>query len=126
MLTYIKKLATYVSDLAATFLYLARDAEASTLVLGKDLERICIKTESAHGSLGQDEDMEGGHGTLWGSIRNAVELSQKRSGEVTFTTLKMQVLKMDSFTKKIKSAVRASIIRIKYLTYAFSQLRQRI
>ena len=116
MLTYTKKLATYVSDLAATFLGLARDAEASALVLGKDLEWICIKNEAAHGSLGQDEDMEGEHGKLWGSIRSAVELSQKRAGEATVTTLKTQVSKMDSFTKKMESAVRAYISRIKYLT----------
>ena len=52
MLTYIIKLATYISYLAATFLGFARDVEASDLVLGKDLESICIQTEAAHGNLG--------------------------------------------------------------------------
>ena len=55
VMTYIKKLATYVYDLAATFLGFARDAEASALVLGKNLERIRIRSEAAHGRLGQDE-----------------------------------------------------------------------
>ena len=100
ILTYIKKLATYVSGLAATFLGFAHDAESSALVFGKDLERIRIQTESAHGSLGQDEDIDQEHRILWGDIWSAVELSQKRSGEATVTTLKMQVSKIDSFTKK--------------------------
>ena len=121
ILTYIKKLATYVSDLAATFFGLARDEKAFALVLVKDLERICIKTEAERGSPGQNEDMEGEHGTLWGFIRNAVELSHKRKGEATVTTLKTQVSKMDSFTKKMESVVvHASISQINYLTYAFS------
>ena len=37
MLTYIKKLATYVYDLAENFLGFTRDAKASALVLGEDL-----------------------------------------------------------------------------------------
>ena len=126
ILTYIKKLATYVSGLAATFLGFAHDAESSALVFGKDLERIRIQTESAHGSLGQDEDIDQEHRILWGDIWSAVELSQKRSGEATVTTLEMQVSKIDSFTKKMESVVRASISRIQDLTYTFSQLHQRI
>ena len=74
----------------------------------------------------QDEDMEGQHGTVWGAIRNAVELSHKRSGEATVTTPKTQVSKIDSFTKKMDSAVGAFISRIKYLTYIFIQLHQRV
>ena len=58
ILTYIKKLATNVSDLAATLLGFTRDAEASALGLGKYLEIIGIQTEAAHGRLGQDEDTE--------------------------------------------------------------------
>ena len=46
-----------MSDLSATFLGFARDAEASALILGEDLERIHIRTEADHGSLVQDEDM---------------------------------------------------------------------
>ena len=75
MLTYIKKLATNVSDIAATLLGFTHDEEASALVLGKDLEMIRILTEAAHGRLGQDEDMEREHGTVWVAIRNTVELS---------------------------------------------------
>ena len=56
MLTYIKNLATYMSDLAVTFLGFARDAEASALVLGEDLDRLHIRTEAAHGRLVRDED----------------------------------------------------------------------
>ena len=55
-----------------------------------------------------------------------MEISHKRSGEATVTTLKTQVLKIDSFTRKMESAVRASISWIKDLAYAFSQLRHRI
>ena len=118
MLTYIKKLATYVSDIEATFLGFACDAEALDLVFCKDLERIRIRNEVAHGRLGQDEDMERKHRTVWGSIRNTVELDQNRAGGATVTTLKMQVSKIDSFTNKMESAVQASISRIKELTYA--------
>ena len=48
------------------------------------------------------------------------------AGESTYTTLKTQVLKIDSLTKKMESAVREYIIRIKELTYAFSHLRYQI
>ena len=58
VLIYTRKLATYVLDLAATFLGFARDAEASDLVLGEDLYRICIQNEVSHGRLGQEDDME--------------------------------------------------------------------
>ena len=57
MLTYIKKLATRMSDLVATFLGFAHDAEASALVLGKDLDRLRIQTKASHGRLVQGEDM---------------------------------------------------------------------
>ena len=73
MLTYIKKLATYVSDLSATFLGFAHDSEASDLVLGEDLERICIQNEAAHEMMGQDEDMERAQMTLWLVVWNTVE-----------------------------------------------------
>ena len=72
VLTCIKKLATYMSDLAATFLGFTRDAEASALGLSKDLERISILTEAAHVRLVQDEDIEQEQGTVWGAIRNEV------------------------------------------------------
>ena len=58
MLTYIKNPATYVSDLAATFLSFSRDVEALALEFGEDLERIHIQTEAAYGRLGQYEYME--------------------------------------------------------------------
>ena len=58
MLTYIKFLSTYVLDLMGTFLGFAHDAELPALVLGEYLDRICIRTEAAHGRLGQDKDME--------------------------------------------------------------------
>ena len=63
---------------------------------------------------------------VWVVIRNTVELAQKRSGEATVTTLKTQVSKIDSFTKKMESALQASFRRIKELNYAFRHLRQRI
>ena len=71
-MTYTKKLETHVSDLVATFLGFARDAEASDLVLGKYLESICIRNEADHGRLGQYEGMERKHRTVWGAIRNTV------------------------------------------------------
>ena len=67
-----------MSDLAATLLGFARDAEASTLVLIKYLKRIRIQTESDYGRLVQDEYMDREHGAVWGSIWNEVELSQNR------------------------------------------------
>ena len=94
------------------------------LVLGKDLESIRIQNETSHGRMVQDEDMEREHRTVWGAIRNAVELAQKRAGESTVTTLETKILQIDSFTKTIESALRASIIQIKKLTYKFIQLRQ--
>ena len=75
MLTYIKKLVTYISDLADTLLGFTHDVEASSLVLGEDLEIICIRNEASHGRLVQDEYMEREHRTVWGDIRNAVELA---------------------------------------------------
>ena len=72
ILTYIKKLATYVSDLAVTFLRFSRDVEFSALVLGEGLERIRIQTEAARESLGQYEDLEWEHRTVWVSIWNSV------------------------------------------------------
>ena len=70
--------------------------------------------------------MEREHGTVWGSIHNTVELAQKRAEEATVVTLKRQVLKIDYFTKKLEFSVRASISRIKELTYSFILLFQRI
>ena len=61
MLNYIKSLATYVLDLASTFLGFAHDAEASALVLGEDIDMLHIWTEAAHRRLDQDEDMERQH-----------------------------------------------------------------
>ena len=72
VLTYIKRLTTYLLDLADTLLGFTRDPKASALVLGKDLDRLCIQTEAAHGRLGQDKDTEQEHGTVWGAILNAV------------------------------------------------------
>ena len=89
-----------MSDIAATFLGFVRDAEESDLVLDEDLERIHIRTEADHGRLGQDEDMERENKTVWGAIRNVVELSQKSAGESTVTTLKTQVSKIEPFIKK--------------------------
>ena len=48
VLTYIKRLDTYMLDLGGAFLSFAGDAEASVLVLGEYLGRICIKTEASH------------------------------------------------------------------------------
>ena len=72
MLTYIENFATYVLDILSTFLVFARDAELSALVLGKDLDRLRIKNEAAHGSLIQDKDVEQEHRNFWGAIRNTV------------------------------------------------------
>ena len=58
VLTYIKNLADYVSDLVANLLGFVRDAEASALVLGEDLDRLRIQTEVDHGRLGQYKDMD--------------------------------------------------------------------
>ena len=41
-------LDTYMLDLGGAFLSFAGDAEASVLVLGEYLGRICIKTEASH------------------------------------------------------------------------------
>ena len=65
-----------MSDLAATFLGFARDAEASALVLDKYLERIHIQTETNHGKMGQYEDMDWEHGEVWWAIQDSVELPQ--------------------------------------------------
>ena len=92
-------LATYMYDIASTFLGFECDAEASYLVLGKDLEMISIRTKADHGRLGKDGDMEWKHGTSCGATRKEVELDHKREGEATVTTLKTQVLNMESFTK---------------------------
>ena len=70
--------------------------------------------------------MEREYRTVWEAIWNSVELAHKRAGEATVTTLKTQVPKIDSFTKKMESAVRASIRWIKDPTYTFSQLCQQI
>ena len=51
VLTYIKKLNTYVLDIADTLLGFACDAEASALVLSEDLDNICIQTEAARGRV---------------------------------------------------------------------------
>ena len=55
VLTYIKTLATYMSDRVATSLVFTRGAEASALVFGKDLYRLRIQNEASHGSLVQDK-----------------------------------------------------------------------
>ena len=52
-----------------------------------------------------------------------MKLSHKRAGESTVTTTKTNVYRIYYFTKKMESTVRASISRIKGLTYVFSQLR---
>ena len=43
VIIYVKKIATYVSDLAANLLGFARDREAPAELLGKDLDRLSIK-----------------------------------------------------------------------------------
>ena len=53
-----KKIATYMSDLATTFLIFTRDMEASDWVLGKDLDRLQIRNEASNGRLDQDKEME--------------------------------------------------------------------
>ena len=94
--------------------------------MGEELKMIRTRTEEAHGRMGQDEDTEQEHRTVWGDIRKALELAQKREGEATVTTLKSQVSKIEYFAKKMEFEVWASISRIKELTYIFSQLRQQI
>ena len=103
LLTYIKKLAAYVSDIAATLLGFVQDAEVSAEVLGKDLDRLRIQTEVAHGSLFQDEKMEREHRTVWGVIWKEMELAQKRAEESIVITLKTQVSNIDSFVKNMES-----------------------
>ena len=100
--------------------------EASAKVLDKDLDGIHIQTKVAHGSLGQYNDMEREHMTVLRAIRNEVDMAQKREEESTVTTLKTQVSMIDSFYKKMVSALRASTNRIKELAYTFNQLRQMI
>ena len=78
----------------ATFLGFSRDAEASALVLGKDLQRLHIRTEASHGRLNQYEGIYQEHATVWKSIRNTVEMAQKRSEEAIVATLKTQVSKI--------------------------------
>ena len=75
MLIYTKILDTYVYDIAANFLDFARDEEASALVLGEDLEMICIQTEASRWRLIQDEDMEQEHRIFWGYIQTKVEMA---------------------------------------------------
>ena len=87
-------------ELASTLLLLTRDAEASALLLGKYLEIIRIQTKVAHGSMVKDEDMDREHRKVWVAIQNEVELSHKSAGKTTVTTLKTQVLKIESFTLK--------------------------
>ena len=57
--------------------------------------------------------MERENKTVWGAIRNVVELSQKMVGKATVVTLKTQVSDIDSFTKIMDSVVWESIIQIK-------------
>ena len=99
VLTYIKKLDTYVSDLADTFLGFACDLEDSALILGKDFDKIRIRAEADHRSLGQDKDMEREHRTVCVSTRNSVELSRNRVEEATAATLKTQVSKIKTLPK---------------------------
>ena len=87
-------------DLESTVLVFAPDAESSAVVLVKDLDRLHIQSYLAHGRLAQDKYMELEHVIVWVAIRNSVELAQKRAEEATVTTLKNQVSKIDSFTKK--------------------------
>ena len=51
---------------------------------------------------------------------------QRGQKQPHFATLKNQISKIDSFTKKLESAVRASISQIRVVVYAFIQLRQQI
>ena len=112
-MTYIKQIATYMLDLATTFLGFASYAEASALVLGEDLDIICIWTEAAYARLVQDKDTDREHRIVLRAIRNAVELDQKRSEKYTVTILQIYLSKIDSFTKKMESSVWASISLIK-------------
>ena len=66
------------------------------------------------------------HGIVWGYLQTAAGISHQREGEAILTSLKIQVYKIESFTKNVESEVRASINRIRDLTYTLIQLRQRI
>ena len=57
-----------MSDIVSTLLGFARYVQASYRVLGEELDRLHIRTEVYHGSLGQDTDMEREHGTVQGVI----------------------------------------------------------
>ena len=61
-----------------------------------------------------------------GTTRSTLEKFQKGVGGNALTNLKTQVPKIDSFTKKMELSVRASLNRLKELTYVFSSLCQRI
>ena len=115
-----------MSDFTDTFLWFLRDVEASDQVLSDDLDRLCIQTESAYVRLGHDENMDMEQGTLWGAIRNTVELDQKGVGELLLPSLEIQVSKIDSFNNNMKSAVQASTNRFRELTYILIQLRHQI
>ena len=115
-----------MSDLVATFSGFARDVEDLAQILTDDLERLRVQKNLAHERLGQDDDMERKHGTVWGSIQTAVELAQKRELESVLTSLKIQDSNIDYFTKTMDSKVQTYINSIRELTYTFSQLRQNI
>ena len=66
-------------DLSATFLGFTKDAAALAQVLEEDLYRLLIRSEAAHGRMGQDDDMDLEQDIVWGSIWTAAELSQKRA-----------------------------------------------
>ena len=54
-----------MSDLAATLLVIALYVKASAQVLGKDIDRIHLKTEAVHIRLGQDDGMDWEHTKAW-------------------------------------------------------------
>ena len=54
-----------MSDLVTTFLGFVQDVDALSRVLGEDLDRLHIRTEVYDGRLGQDNEMEQEHGTVW-------------------------------------------------------------
>ena len=74
------------------------------------------RTKTWSGNTGQYGEPSG---TQWNLPRRGKETPQPQ-------TLKTQVSKIDSITKKMDSTVRMPISRIKNLTYALSQLCQSI
>ena len=66
--THIKKLASYLPNLYATFFGFTWDVETLAQLLTYELYRLRIRTEAFHVKMVQKNIMEQEHGTVGGSI----------------------------------------------------------